>query len=29
MIVMYADGDCYEVPEEARISLRFVRTDLD
>lgn len=28
-VVMYADGDCYEVPEEAPISLRFVRTDLD
>jgi hypothetical protein len=28
-IVGYADGDCLEVPEEAPIPLRFVRTDLD
>jgi hypothetical protein len=28
-IVGYADADCLEVAEEARVPLRFVRTDLD
>lgn len=28
-VVGYADADCLEVPEEAPIPLRFVRTDLD
>ena len=28
-VVGYADADCLEVPQEAPIPLRFVRTDLD
>jgi hypothetical protein len=28
-VVTYQDADCWEVAEEARVPLRFVRTDLD